>query len=129
ASNDPAFTGDWLGRGGNCLTILADPEASYVVWASEGETMEGADLIRSSASGASGSWAGVYGVPHGFISGLSLDPVSPLWNRTLYVTANGDVYKSADDGHNWSLALNSDSSYVTAAFGSRVFAGGQKGLW
>jgi hypothetical protein len=68
-------------------------------------------------------------VPTGFISGLALDPLSSGTNRTLYVSSNGDVYKSMDDGLNWSMVLGNDSSYVSAASGNTVFTGGAKGLW
>ncbi len=128
-SNDAAFTGAWLGKGGQCLTILADPARPQVVWAAQGEDEEGTRLIRSEQGGAPGSWAGTTGVPLGFTYGLSLDLGSPVGARTLYVTSNGDVYKSVNDGQSWGLAFNCDSCYVTAGSGPTVFAGGQKGLW
>src|SRR5262249_33714054 len=128
-SNDAAFTGAWSGKGGSCLTILADPARPEVVWACQGEEPGGTRLIRSTGSGAPRSWAGTSGGPDGFIGGLSLDPQSPVGARTLYVTSNGDVYKSLNDGQSWSLVFDCDSCYVTAASGSTAFAGGQKGLW
>jgi hypothetical protein len=127
--NSATLTGTWNGRGGNCMTILADPARPNVVWASQGETMENSQVIRSSAGGAPASWTGAWGVPPGFISGLTLDPTSPVTNRTLYACANGDVYRSTDDGQSWNLVFNCDSCYITAAAGTAVFAGGQKGLW
>lgn len=128
-TNDAAFTGAWSGKGGNCMTILADPARPQMVWACQGEEPDGTRLIRSAASGAPGSWTATNGVPSGFINGLSLDLQSPGTARTLYVTANGDVYKSVNDGQSWNLAFNCDECYVTAADGPTVFAGGERGLW
>jgi hypothetical protein len=129
SSNDPGLTGAWAGKGGNCMTILADPARSNVVWASQGETMATAWLIRNTDSALPGTWMVTLGIPPGFISGLSLDPASSTSNRTLYVTSNGDVYKSVDDGMNWGTVFDSDSCHTTAASGSLVFAGGPRGLW
>jgi hypothetical protein len=129
ASNDAAWTGAWSGKGGNCTTILADPARPDVVWASQGENATGTRLIRSTASGTPGSWAGTSGVPSGYLNGLSLDLTSPAGARTLYVTANGDVYRSVNDGTSWSLIFNCDECYTTAASGATLFAGGQNGLW
>jgi hypothetical protein len=39
--NDEVFSGDWEGFGGNCATILADPERANVVWASLSGNQEG----------------------------------------------------------------------------------------
>jgi len=127
--NDAAFTGAWGDKGGNCTTLLADPARPEAVWASQGEEPDGTRLIRSTASGAPGSWAATSGVPTGYVNGLSLDPASPVGARTLYVTSNGDVYKSMNDGQGWSLVFDCNGCYTTAATGTTVFAGGQAGLW
>ena len=128
-SNDAGFTGAWSGKGGQCMTILADPARPQVVWASQGEDEEGARLIRSSTSGTPGSWATTSGLPSGYINGLSLDLESAVGARTLYVTSNGDVYKSANDGLSWNRKLACGACYSTAARGSTVLAGGENGLW
>jgi hypothetical protein len=129
ASNDVAFTGGWNGRGGNCLTILTDPERANMVWASQGETMSGAWLLRSTDGATPGTWNITVGIPNGFISGLALDPTTPSYNRTVYVSSNGDVYRSVDDGMNWGKVLDCDSCYANAAAGNRIFSGGARGLW
>jgi len=129
SSNDPGLTGGWAGKGGSCMTILADPARSNVVWASQGETMNTARLIRNSDSGLPGTWTTTLGMPPGFIAGLALDPASPTSNRTLYASSNGDVYTSVDDGVNWNMVFDCDSCYVNAAAGGTIFTGGPKGLW
>jgi hypothetical protein len=64
--------------------------------------------------------------------GLSLDENSTTTNRTLFVTANGDVYKSIDDGVNWSLVLDCNRCRFTAIDyldSNLIYAGGGSGLW
>ena len=128
-SNDPGVTGEWDGKGGCCMTILADPVRSNVVWASQGDNMTTSNVVRNTSSAVPGTWTTTAGVPSGFVSGLSVDPSSPTSNRTLYVTSNGDVYKSVDDGQSWSKVFDCDSCYVTGASGGTVFTGGARGLW
>lgn len=129
SSNDAGLTGNWGGKGGNCMTILADPARPNMVWASQGETMTSAWVLRNTNSAFPGGWTVTLGAPPGYITGLALDPASPTSNRTLYVSSNGDVYKSVDDGVNWVRAFDSDSCYVNAANGNTVFTGGPRGLW
>ena len=129
SSNDPSLTGAWAGKGGNCMTIVSDPDRPNMVWASQGATMTTAWLLRSSDSAFPGAWFVTVGVPVAFITGLALDRTSPTDNRTLYVSSNGDVYKSVDDGMNWGMVFNCDSCYANAAAGNRIFSGGPKGLW
>jgi hypothetical protein len=86
-------------------------------------------LLRSDASAAPGTWSITNGLPLGFLTGLALDPASPVASRTMYVSSNGDLFKSVDDGYTWGLVFDCDSCYVTAANDSLVFTGGQKGLW
>ena len=129
ASNDPGLTGGWNGKGGNCMTILADPARPHVVWASQGETMTTAWPIRSEQAGLPGTWNITLGAPPGYITGLALDPSSSPSSRTLYLSSAGDVYKSVDDGMIWNPVFDCDSCYVNAAYGATVFTGGPKGLW
>jgi photosystem II stability/assembly factor-like uncharacterized protein len=78
------------------------------------------------------SWVPANGLPPGYLRGLSLDRGSPGANRTLFITANGDVYRSQDDGMVWTLVLDSDSCRTTAVDridGALVYAGGEGGLW
>jgi photosystem II stability/assembly factor-like uncharacterized protein len=131
--NEPAYTGAWRGRGGNTAAIVVDPVRTGTVWATMGEAVDRATLVRSERSGAPGSWSEcARGLPRGFLTGLSLDRASPPGRRTLFVTANGDVYRSTDDGGSWSRVLGSGTCRATAVErngGRVVYCGGERGLW
>ena len=65
------------------------------------------------------------------LNGLSLDRTSPSQMRTLFVTANGDVYRSTDDGQNWSMVIAGGGYRTTAVDpvdGNVVYAGGERGI-
>lgn len=130
--NNAAFTGNWKWCGGNTATVVADPTRADVVWASMGVTADSSRLVKSASAGSASSWVGVSGLPSGFLKGLSLDPTSPSTQRKLFITANGDVYRSLDDGATWSLCLPCSTCHTTAVDrydGSLVYAGGEGGLW
>ena len=134
ASNDPVITGRWAGHGGNCSSIVADPERENVVWATNGEKNDLAhlSLLRSDSAAAPGSWRRCAGLPDGVITGLSLDRGSPRARRTLFVTDDGRVYRSRDDGANWEQVFVGGVCRITAvdrAGGATVYAGGEGGLW
>jgi BNR-Asp box repeat protein len=130
--NDEEWTGAWKGHGGNTATIALDPQRAGRVWAASGETVDRSMLLRSDRGGAPGSWTEAgHGLPHGFIAGLSLDRASDPRRRTLFVTANGDVYRSVDDGQSWSQVLGGAECRVTGVErdGRVVYAGGERGVW
>ena len=134
--NHANYTGDWDGRGGNCATILADPDRPNVVWASNSENQNGEPptyLLKNTNTGEKNSWSlSNSGLPTTEVMGLSIDPNSPVNNRTLYVTANKDVYKSTDDGASWTKVFNCNGCRFTAVDyfdGNLVYAGGENGLW
>jgi hypothetical protein len=132
SGNNPALTGSWNGYGGNVTAVLADPDRSGVVWAANGEDADTTKLARSTAAGAPASWTQVSGVAKGFIRGLSLSRTSPANLRTLFVTRNGDIYRSQDDGVNWAKVFDSNQARATAVDrfdGTLVYAGGEGGLW
>lgn len=134
--NDEMYSGNWSGNGGNCATVLTDPDRRDVVWASQSQNQNGQSptyLLKNSNAGDKSSWAlSNTGLPDEEVMGLSLDPKSPVNNRTLFVTALGDVYQSTDDGASWSSVLDCDGCRFTAVdyFDSDlIFSGGENGIW
>ncbi|MCB9137588.1 MAG: hypothetical protein H6642_04475 [Caldilineaceae bacterium] len=132
--NTPTFTQKWQGFGGNVTTIVADPERGDAVWLNmAGDLSDPQTLVRSDAGGAAESWqAANAGLPVSAIHGLSLDPNSPTEQRTLFVTAQGDVYRSRDDGYHWEQVFACQGCRFTAVDhfdGDWVYAGGENGLW
>jgi len=118
------------GRGGNVRSILSDPSRQNVVWTA----VQKGYVLKSTDTGQADSWFEANaGLPAGaYINGLSIDVNSPENNRTLYLTANGTVYKSIDDGESWSSLLTDASCNFTAVDrinSNIVYAGGTKGLW
>ncbi len=117
-------------KGGNGHSIIADPDRVGVVWA----TVKKGYVIKSTNKGESSSWkeASTGLTSNKYVNGLSLDINSPVNKRTLYVTANGDVHKSTDDGLHWSPVLEGNGCNFTAVDqfnGNIVYAGGINGLW
>ncbi|MCP3976423.1 MAG: hypothetical protein GY720_18205 [bacterium] len=127
--NDPNESGGWDGAGGNTTTILADPDRPRRVWAAHTEDRANALLQRSNNYGAPNSWVAASGLGRGSLFGLSLDPNSALHSRTLYVTRNGDVFQSTDDGLTWTKVFNCNSCRSTAvADDGTVYAAGATGV-
>ncbi len=131
--NDPNYVGTWAGNGGNSLTVAADPTRPNVVWITQAEEIVGSPhtLLRSEDYGATWTPANT-GLPGGLPSGLSVDPTSPPDARTLFLTVDGDVYRSLDDGNTWTLVLDCGGCRYTAVDahnGDLVYAGGEGGFW
>ncbi|GEM_PF-779238 len=133
--NEDSYTGDWGPYGGNTFTVLADPGRDNVVWASmQGYWDQNATLLRNTHGGKPGYWTPCTGLPTTTrIMGLSLDPNSNTNNRTLFVTAEGDVFKSTDDGQSWTKVYddpNDGCRYTAVAPNNSniVYAGGESGL-
>jgi photosystem II stability/assembly factor-like uncharacterized protein len=136
SGNDSYYSGSWEGFGGNCATVLADPDRENVVWASLSENQSGEPptyLLKSSQYGQKDSWMlSNSGLPDREIMGLSIDYQSNTNNRTLFVTADKDVYKSTDDGSTWTQVFNCNGCRFTAVDhfnGNIVYAGGENGIW
>jgi len=134
--NDDTYSGEWEGHGGNCATILSDPDRPEVVWASQSENQNGeypTYLLKNNFAGDKNHWIlSNNGLPEEQIMGLSLDRTSDMNNRTLYVTAGKDVYKSTDDGTTWTKVFDCNGCRFTAVDyfnGNTVYAGGENGLW
>ncbi len=136
SSNPTQYTGNWDGKGGNCATVLSDPNRANVVWASMSGNQNGQSptyLLKNSNTGEKNSWIlSNTGLPDEEVMGLSIDTNSSSTNRILYVTAQGDVYKSIDDGINWTLNFDCNGCRFTAvdAFDNNlIYAGGEAGVW
>lgn len=130
--NDPNYVGTWEGVGGNSMTVLADPTRPNVVWLTQAEEIEASHtLLRSDDYGV--TWTPTNtGLPDGIPSGLNVDPHSPTDRRTLFITVDGDVYRSRDDGYTWTLVLDCNGcrhTAVDAHDGNPVYAGGEAGFW
>lgn len=98
-------------NGGNMTTIITDPTRTGVVWAAMGESVKGGmSLMRSKQSGRYNSWVDItQGIPQAerrFILGLSVSAKSSATNRTLFVTANGNIYRSQNDGSSWTKVFD-----------------------
>lgn len=125
----------WAGGGTNNNFILSDPIRPNIVWATFGannSSIVGA-LFKSTEYGENWAFAS-NGLPADAknMHGLSLDLNSPSDNRTLYLTLDGDVYKSIDDGVNWSMILENGGLKFTEVdhFNSNlIYAGGENGFW
>lgn len=139
----------WAGdRGGNMTTIVTDPTITGVTWAAMGaEPNASMSLMKSSQSGKFDSWSDVtQGIPstdRKLIYGLSIDRTSSANRRVLFVTANGNVYRSQNGGSSWSKVLdcraktqqqNNVAAYcistaVDAFNGKLVYAAGSAGIF
>ena len=133
--------------GTNVMTLLSDPQKANIVWSSFARAQSFADpdkgsdprsgLFRSTNYGDTWTLATIYikdGTPldihyHAVIYGLSLDKSTPVGNRTLYVTIDGDVAKSTDDGRTWHVIHEDGGLKFTDVSGGVLYAGGKNGLW
>ncbi len=136
------YTPEWEGHGGNVSSICADPVRQNVVWASMSDGQNGGQidpyvipnyLIKNDASGQRDHWVeSDAGLTLFEVMGISLAPSSPVNNRTLLCTSAGDVYKSTNDGGNWSLSLANGGMRFTCFDyfdANLMYAGGEDGLW
>jgi hypothetical protein len=139
-SNDSVRTSAWRGHGGDCSAILVDPDLPSTVWAAQGAGKTNTSIIRSTSDGAPLSWAATTGITRGLTTSLALDASSPVGARKLWVTSNGDLWKSTDDGKTWWRIWDRPSAGATAGAldsglrvvavrGSVVLAGGPGGLY
>jgi photosystem II stability/assembly factor-like uncharacterized protein len=146
------------GGGANVSTLLNDPARENIVWASFSK--EQYSDLSSHKIATTGLFKSVdYGenwqlIGHGNglpmikrnpvtgklvpnpasirMYGLSIDMQSPINSRTLYMTLNGEVYKSTDDGLSWSKKSSMGGVKFTALDQFNrdlIYAGGKNGLW
>lgn len=134
--NPANYTGGWNGHGGNCAEVLSDPLRPNIVWATMSGNQQGQSptyLLKNAQEGNRDQWnLSNNGLPQNLVMGLSIDNLSVTNNRTLYITANHDVYKSTDDGANWSKVFDCNGCNFTAVDhfnSSLIYAGGAGGVW
>ena len=132
AINDPEHTGDWEGAGGNTLTLLTDPDLGGKIWSAQSDGQDGPSALLVSTN-AGDDWSVVgNGLPPSLYLGLSLDRNSNINNRTMFITADGDVYRSRDGGLSWNpVLLNGGLRFteVDRSDGNIIYAGGENGFW
>jgi photosystem II stability/assembly factor-like uncharacterized protein len=141
--NNTDLTGKWTskvdnitkqGCGGNTRTICADPVRANVVWATiAGDQQEPEFVYKSTNFGKFDSWEKTTGLPATKeVFGLSVDRNSPENNRTLFITAAGNIYKSTNDGMDWSQVsseLNCQFTMTDRTNSGTVYAGGKNGFY
>ncbi len=125
----------WAGGGSNCNFVLSDPERENIVWAcfSKDQPDTKSSLFKSTEYGENWSISNSGLVDAGLtMHGISLDENSPVNNRTLYLTEEGNVYKSTNDGNSWTKILTNGGLKFTEVdkFNSQlIYAGGENGFW
>ncbi len=126
----------WDGGGSNCNFVVSDPEREHVVWASFSADQPDtkSSLFKSTEYGEnwtiSNNGLKTLGLQ---MHGLSIDLNSDPTNRTLFLTQEGEVYKSIDDGENWikkSKAMTGVKfTEVDKKDSQLIYAGGESGFW
>ncbi len=125
----------WNAGGSNCNFVLNDPDRENVVWTTFGSANNSTSgaIFKSTAFGENWQISNTGLNPLGLNThGMSIDLTSPITNRTLYVTQAGDVYKSINDGANWTKVFTNGGLKFTAVDqqnGQVVYAGGSSGLF
>ena len=133
--------------GTNVMTLLSDPKKANVVWSSFARAQSFADedmgpddrsgLFRSTNYGDTWTLSTIYKKDgtlldthyHAVIYGLSVDKSTPVGTRTLYVTIDGHVAKSTDDGKTWRIIHEDGGLKFTDVSDGILYAGGKNGLW
>jgi len=138
--------------GSNVMTLLSDPHHANVVWSSFAKAQAFDDAVIDDSDSSKNDRSGLfrsmdYGDTwtlstlykkdgtrldthkHTIIYGLSVDKNSQAGNRILYVTIDGDVAKSIDDGRTWHIIHEDGGLKFTAYSNNVLYAGGKSGLW
>ena len=145
---NPFYPGESFGwkkaSGGSVATLATDPGRADYVWMSMSPNQRGAEptyLLRSTRAGERDSWEAMAddgSLPLREIIGLSTDHrdlTTDPGPRTLFVTADGRVYRSDDDGVSWGAAPVFDCdcgcrfTAVDHLDKETVYAGGEAGLF
>jgi len=134
-------SGDWRegfdfikSYGGVTTALVSDPNNAAKLWmfaaGDQGDPVVplrsndyGANWQQTSRDNTQGETPDVFG--------LSVDPNSAQGQRRLFVTINGAVYRSEDDGSNWSQVFACNLGCRDTAVGTNgwVYAGGEAGLF
>jgi hypothetical protein len=139
--NTTTYSHGWLGNGGNTLSVIADPARPDVVWAQVAGNLENCaspceeplHLLKSTNRGT--TWTELStGLPSPIkrLEGLSLAANSSSTARRLFVVANGDVYRSQNDGTSWQRVHNcpnNDCIKTVYTTGNTVYALSPSGIW
>ncbi|HFC00020.1 MAG TPA: T9SS type A sorting domain-containing protein, partial [Phaeodactylibacter sp.] len=125
----------WAGGGSNCNFVLSDPADASIVWASfsaeQPDTRSA--IFKSTNSGENWVMSNTNLNPLGLTThGMSIDIQSNVNSRTLYVTQEGDVWKSTDGGAIWTeIFVNGGLKFTEVdKFNSQlIYAGGENGFF
>ncbi len=129
------------GQGSNVTAVEADPQIDGTVWAvfhregfgNGGEFESGTNSALFKSTDFGETWEKNDDLPDArFFYGLSIDPGSPVGERTMFLTVEGDVFRSSDNGETWAMVLRQGGLKFTAVDhldSQLVYAGGENGLW
>ncbi len=126
----------WNGGGSNCNFVVSDPAREDVVWAafSADQPDTKSAIFKSIEYGENWNLSNSGLKPFGLMThGMSIDINSDVNNRTLYVTQEGEVYKSTNDGETW---IKKSKDMIGVKFtevdkknSQLIYAGGESGFW
>ncbi|HBK72291.1 MAG TPA: hypothetical protein DDZ39_11670 [Flavobacteriaceae bacterium] len=126
----------WAEGGSNCNFVVSDPERENVVWAtfSADQPVTKGALFKSTEYGENWKMSNSGLKPFGLqMHGLSIDVNSDPNKRTLYLTQEGEVYKSIDDGATWIKKSNGMKGVKFTEVDKKdskiIYAGGESGFW
>ncbi len=126
----------WAGGGSNCNFVVSDPIRENVVWAtfSADQPDTKSAVFKSTEYGENWNLSNNGLKPFGLAThGMSIDINSDVNNRTLYLTQEGEVYKSTNDGETWIKKSNNMTGVkfteVDKKNAQLVYAGGESGFW
>lgn len=127
------YNGDWGDYGGNIQAIVMDPDDTNKAWMASGRRSGDSYLIKTTTGHQTGNWfdsGSGLPAPNDYVNDIVLDSSSAPGNRTLFSVVDGDVYKSTDDGNNWSLVYACGDCHRVEVDpeSNLVAAGGNSGL-
>jgi hypothetical protein len=126
-----------ISYGGVASALISDPGDAQTVWMfAAGDQDTDVVPLRSTTSGSSwtsflSNWEADSNPSTPDVYGLSIDPLSSMNARRLYVTVAGAVYRSEDSGQHWQEVneCNFGCRVTEVASNGSVYAGGEAGLF